>query len=131
MLEIPWRDADDHRPLAPIAGGRLDVRIDDVPGVEVVVRVSGEIDTLTVEDFAAELIGACVRADRQRLVVDLAPVDFLGAAGLGVLAELWRLCRRWGLEFAVRDPSPAALRLIELGGYGIPRQRSGDDLQAS
>lgn len=130
-MEIPWRDADVHRALAPIAGGRLDIRIDDFPGVEVVVRVAGEIDTLTEAHFAAELIGACVRADRQRVVVDLALVDFLGAAGLRVLMELCRLCRRWRLDSTIRNPSPAALRSIELGGFGIPRQGSGQGMQAS
>lgn len=127
MLEVAWLDADGRRTGPLIAQGRLGAWIDESSGEEVVLGVAGEIDTLTVADFASDLIGACLRADRQQVVVDLAGVDFLGTAGLRVLLELWRLCRRWGLEFAVRDPNPAALRLIELGGFGIPLRPSEGD----
>lgn len=124
MWQGAWPDADDQRVRPPIAGERPSVWIDEFPADEIVVHVSGEIDTLTVADFAADLVGACVRSDQPRLVVDLAEVEFLGAAGLRVLLELWRLCRRSGLEFVARDPSPAALRLIELGCFGMPLQLS-------
>jgi anti-anti-sigma factor len=81
----------------------------------VVVDVAGEVDAYT-----APLLDACLRSQsRQRelreLVVDLADVDFLGAAGIRVLARAGRRCRLRGARLVILTGGRAALRPLELG----------------
>lgn len=94
----------------------LGVRVQDVPGEALVVRVSGQVDMATATRLRDGLTGACARADGQRVVLDLAAVEFLGSAGLRVLAEIHHLCRRCGLEFVVVNARRSAFRAIQLSG---------------
>jgi len=81
----------------------------------VVLDVVGHVDAFTVP-----LLRACLRTQLSRpgvreLVIDVGGVDFLGAAGVSVLAEAARRCRRRGLRFRVRTHGRASLlRVLEL-----------------
>lgn len=92
------------------------MRVEDIAGEWLLVRVAGEIDIATAPVLAAELTRACARADGQRLVLDLGAVDFLGSAGLQVLVDTVKLCRRCGLRFALVRPHRRAWRAIQLAG---------------
>ena len=56
-----------------------------IPGGQVAVALSGEIDIVTVPAVRDVLAGA-VRQAVTGVIVDLGEVTFLDAAGLGVLA---------------------------------------------
>lgn len=85
----------------------------------VVVAVNGEVDISTVPRLRAAVHEAVGRLDGRPLVVDLTGVEFLGSAGLHVLAETAAEAgRRDGpspLRVAVRDGGPV-MRPIELSG---------------
>src|SRR5439155_22639203 len=65
----------------------------------VVLDVVGEVDA-----FTAPLLRACLRTQLSRpglreLVLDVGGVEFLGAAGVSLIFEVARRCRRRGLRF--------------------------------
>ncbi|GAA5166961.1 hypothetical protein GCM10023321_58850 [Pseudonocardia eucalypti] len=104
----------------------LRVRVRDIVGEALIVYVSGEIDLHTTPTLEAELTRACCRADRQRIVVDLGGVDFLGSVGLAVLASTARLCRCCNVEFRVCNPSRDARRAFQVIGLeGLLSLRPG------
>lgn len=117
-------ESDERDPRAPVgqfevaAEGRADLKVSvrDVPGDALVVRPTGEVDLATSATLRGELTRVCARADGQRVVLDLAEVEFLGSAGLQVLLEVDKLCRRCGLEFEVVNPQLAALRALRVSG---------------
>jgi anti-sigma B factor antagonist len=68
-------------------------------GHHVVLDVVGEVDA-----FTAPLLRACLRTQLSRpglreLVLDVGGVEFLGAAGVSLIFEVARRCRRRGLRF--------------------------------
>ena len=83
----------------------------------VVLDVVGHVDA-----FTAPLLRACLRTQLSRpglreLVVDFGGVEFLGAAGVSVIAEAARRCRERGLRFRLRAHGrSSALRQLELAG---------------
>jgi anti-sigma B factor antagonist len=85
-----------------------------------VLEVVGEVDT-----FTAPLLGACIRSRTDRpglrmLVVDLARVTFLGAAGASVLARAHRRCREVGARLVVRGAGrPLVVRMLRLAGLPV------------
>ncbi len=106
---------------------------------EAVVRARGEVDMATVPDFAAvvdsvvdPIVDPIVEAiadpiadptvearrgrERERVVVDLADVTFIGADGLGVIAGAAARLRESGRQLSVQSASPAATRLLGLTG---------------
>ncbi|WP_169747916.1 STAS domain-containing protein [Pseudonocardia acaciae] len=85
--------------------------INDGPGVRTEVVVQGEVDLSNATMLDIKLTYACSRASHG-VVVDLARLDFVDAAGLCALTNACRLCRIRGLGFEVVNPSNAALRAI-------------------
>jgi anti-anti-sigma factor len=88
----------------------------DRPG-RVIVVVGGEVD-----QFTAPLLSACLRTQLGRgvvseLVVDMAAVRFLGAAGLAVLVTAHARSRALGVHLTVRcDGARPVLRPLRLAG---------------
>ena len=78
------------------------------------VRLTGELDSRTAHQLRAALDSA--RADGTTVLVDMAGVSFIDAAGLDVLLQASDAAnhRQWAW-FLVR-PSNAVLRLLELSG---------------
>lgn len=88
---------------------RLCQRLD---GRSVVVAVHGEIDLCSAAHLHARLVAALDTATAESgcIVVDLRGVDFLGAAGLAVLAETLHRAEALGtgLRIVADDSCPAA-----------------------
>jgi anti-anti-sigma factor len=71
--------------------GKPGSRVDPVSGVDrdggaVVVRLAGELDLYNAHQVREALL-ACCAEEPERLVVDLAAVEFLDSTALGVLVE--------------------------------------------
>jgi anti-anti-sigma factor len=81
---------------------------------EVTVRVSGDVDILTVPDLRLALHEVTMPGCRDAVVVDLADVTFLDATGLGVLVGAHRRAGRAGIALELRDPTPRMLRLLAM-----------------
>lgn len=84
-------------------------------GEDAVLRVQGEIDCHTAPDVVAFLDNAIEQGHR-RVVLHLGDVDFLGAAGLGIIAAGAGRLHATGRDLLIRAPSPSAYRLLELMG---------------
>jgi anti-anti-sigma factor len=81
-----------------------------------VIWLRGEHDISTV----AELSGTIARAiasDDADLVVDLADVEYMGAATVGVLLRAREILRTRSRSLVLRSPSTCARRVLELCGH--------------
>jgi anti-sigma B factor antagonist len=84
------------------------------PGVRV-VEVAGPVDLLTAPDLAHHLFLA-VTDESPLVVVDLRRVDFLGAAGLGVLVEADNHARARHTVLRVVASTRAVCRVLRITG---------------
>jgi len=79
------------------------------------VRVAGDLDATTREEWEAALAAAAI-ADPHGVVVDMGGVTFCDAAGLAPLVRLQVELSRTRRELVVRHPSRVVRRLLELTG---------------
>lgn len=86
------------------------------PG-HVVVHVVGEVDSYTAPALDLCLQSQTRQPQLRELVVHLGQVTFLGAAGIKVLAQAHRRCRRRGARLVIRTGGrPSVLRPLQLAG---------------
>lgn len=93
----------------------IDVTTSSDAGGRHVLDVAGAIDVqsrtvLLTEGRAALAEGAT------GLVVDLADVTFIDSTGIGALVELSHDAADAGATFTLRDPSPRAVRILDMTG---------------
>lgn len=77
--------------------------------------LSGELDISGVHELWETLEALCDEGHRH-VVLDLSELDFLDAAGLGVLVRAHRLFRDAGATLALAGLRPAHRRLLEITG---------------
>jgi anti-anti-sigma factor len=97
------------------SGGRVDpVAGVDRAGDRVVVHLAGELDLYNANQVRDALL-ACCDEQPERLVVDLAAVEFIDSTALGVLVEARsRMADRQA--FALAAPGPETRRALEVSG---------------
>lgn len=97
------------------AGGRVDpiVGVDRIDGV-VVVHLAGELDLYNAH-LVREALIACCDEQPNRLVVDLADVEFVDSTVLGVLVEA-RSRMSDKQAFALAEPGLETRRALEVSG---------------
>jgi anti-anti-sigma factor len=98
----------------------------DFFGDQAVLGLHGVVDDLAVPGLSA-LLDAVITSHYQVITVDLADLDYMNAAGLGVIAGAGQ--RVAGLEghLTIRSPSPAVRHLLDRGGLvGLTRTRPTD-----
>lgn len=78
-----------------------------------VITVVGELDPFTAPTFD-RAIDALVTSAGERVVVDLAGVEFIDSAGLRCLLIAQRRFEELEVEFVLRSPSPIVRRLLEI-----------------
>jgi anti-anti-sigma factor len=92
-----------------IDGVSTPCRVIPVTGTSpLVLRVTGEVDSMTVRSVMRQVVRASV-AERVRL--DCSAVTFFGAAGVGMLVRLQSLL---GERLSVGPVSPCVQRVLEL-----------------
>jgi anti-sigma B factor antagonist len=74
----------------------------------------GDLDLSTAPALAAAVDELLATEDVQRLVVDLAGVDFVDSSGLTSLIHARRRADEADVAFALRAPSARVLRTLEL-----------------
>jgi anti-sigma B factor antagonist len=77
------------------------------------VEVRGEVDLLTRPTLRAALLEA-LEGSASTVVVDMAAVEFLDAAGIGALVEISGRARREGRSLVVSRPSRIVRRVLGL-----------------
>jgi anti-anti-sigma factor len=77
-----------------------------------VVRVRGEVDLFTAPTLREALV--LLAEQRQDLVLDLALLEFMDAAGLGVIADIAARLAKSNRVLTVRSAPPQTLRLLHI-----------------
>ncbi|WP_214404132.1 STAS domain-containing protein [Pseudonocardia lacus] len=77
--------------------------------------LSGELDISSIAQLWDALSALCGEGYRY-VVLDLSELDFLDAAGLGVLVRADRLFREAGATLALTGLRPSQQRLLEITG---------------
>src|SRR6476620_9352570 len=83
-------------------------------GHPAVLRLSGDIDFFTEDEFRAEAERLLDDAEIDRLVVDLGDVDVMDSSGLSLLVDLLRLCRDLELPMKLRAVPERVVQLLDL-----------------
>jgi anti-anti-sigma factor len=105
-------DADSYRRVEP-APFRL---TESSSGSVVRLSVRGEVDTSTADDLV-EAMTSIIQADAAtRLVVDLAGVSFLAAAGIAALVTAYHRGQERKIEVVVVNCRPTMARVLEITG---------------
>lgn len=93
---------------------RLRIEQKQVPPDITVLELRGKItlgpDSLQLESFVKELREAQVR----KLIFDMAGIEYLDSAGLGVLTYCFRTMKKAGGEFRLAAPGDSVLKLLQL-----------------
>lgn len=85
-------------------------------GHPAVLRLSGDIDFFTEDEFRAEAERLLDDSEIDRLVVDLGDVDVMDSSGLSLLVDLLRLCRDLELPMTLRAVPERVVQLLDLTG---------------
>lgn len=84
-------------------------------GDDAVITASGDLDLASVPTLEASLASAFASdADLERIVVDMAGVEFVDSSGLTALIKANRRAKEEGLGFVLRAPSARVVRTLEL-----------------
>jgi anti-anti-sigma factor len=78
------------------------------------LRVSGEVDIESSEEFVARATGCLEVCDH--LVLDLGEVSFIDSSGLGILLKIRRHAADNGKLLTLTSLGPSALRLLHVTG---------------
>jgi anti-sigma B factor antagonist len=91
------------------------------------VKASGRIDSNTAPQLA-KAFDRIVEADHFRIVFDMSDVDFISSAGLRVLINVQKTCKRWNRGELVLTSVPERIHeALELAGF-VPLFRFSDDV---
>lgn len=82
-------------------------------GHRAVLGVLGQVDLVSAPELAA-LLNAVIDRGHADVVVDLAGTDFMGAAGLGVIAATGSRLRSLGGGLTIRSPSALVKRMLNI-----------------
>lgn len=86
-------------------------------GSGLVVRVEGEVDMNTLDEFSRVLHQACESAKPPMVVTaDLTDVTFMSSAGLTALLEVHQRCQRQGTPLQVEIAHRTVRRALEITG---------------
>ncbi|HDQ72210.1 MAG TPA: anti-sigma factor antagonist [Chloroflexi bacterium] len=81
------------------------------------IKASGRIDSNTAPQWG-EVIEAINEEGRFRIVVDMSDVDFISSAGLRVLINAQKTCKRWNRGELVLAAVPEKIKtVLDLAGF--------------
>jgi anti-anti-sigma factor len=83
--------------------------------VRTVVSLKGELDSAALNSLVVEFADAIAHDDSD-VVVDLADVEFIGAAWIGTLVQSRAVLRAQDRDLTLRSPSGVVHRLLDLCG---------------
>lgn len=90
------------------------------------VKASGRIDSQTAPELA-EAFDTIMEAGRFQIVFDMSDVSFVSSAGLRVMIDVQKKCKRWNRgELVLVGVSPEVRSAMDLVGF-VPLFRFFDD----
>ena len=91
------------------------------------VEATGRVDSQTAPQLA-EVFDAITEADRFKIVFDMSGVEFLSSAGLRVLINVQKTCKRWNRgELVLANVTQRIQETLDLAGF-VPLFRFSDDV---
>ena len=82
-----------------------------------VVKVTGRVNSETAPQLAEALRGL-LDEERHKIVLDLSDVDFISSAGLRVMIEVQKACKRWNRgEVALACVPQRIHETLDLAGF--------------
>ena len=91
------------------------------------VEAAGRIDSQTAPQLA-EALNAITEAGRFKIVFDMSDVDFISSAGLRVLIDVQKTCKRWNRGQLVLAAVPERIyETLDLTGL-VPLFKFFDDV---
>ncbi len=127
-----WPGAGD--PSAPANPDELGIALHRLPGGEVVVEVTGEVDADNADRLRGALCGSALSDRPWRVRVDLSRVPLVDAAGMAALTAGRIAARRFGADFGVEGCRTTLAELLSRAGLGDlvgVRPRPGSARQAA
>ena len=83
-------------------------------GTELTVAIEGRLDTLTAPEFEEKLEPEL--EDTEKLVLDLAELEYISSAGLRVLLSAMKIMEEQG-EMVLRNVRPDVMDVFEVTGF--------------
>lgn len=87
-----------------------------VQGTSLVVRITGELDVLTAEQFRRQVEAALERHRARNLYLNLSGVTFIDSSGLGAILGRYKRVRQAGGRMALVSPTRAIRPVLEMAG---------------
>jgi anti-sigma B factor antagonist len=82
-----------------------------------VVEASGRVDSQSAPSLG-EAFDAIIEAGRFKIVFDMSGVDYISSAGLRVMIDVQKTCRRWNRGEVVLAGVPPRIReALDLAGF--------------
>ncbi|MFG1607970.1 STAS domain-containing protein [Actinoplanes sp. NPDC049265] len=98
-------------PPAPLWSARI-----TTAGQSCIAFLKGELDMVAAKALRDLLITELDTQETTTVVADLADVTFLDSAALGALISAYQHADNTGRRFAVRNPTRAVRRILEITG---------------
>ena len=91
------------------------------------VKATGRIDSQTAPQLA-EAFSAINEADRFKTVFDMGGVDYVSSAGLRVMIDVQKTCKRWNRgEMVLANVPQRIYEALDLAGF-VPLFKLFDDV---
>lgn len=93
---------------------KIESRIEDKNTL--VVKVSGELDLSTAEQFKLQVEQALEHWKAKNLILDLSGVNFIDSSGLGVILGRYKTITQNNGFIAIVKPKASVKKVLELSG---------------
>lgn len=80
---------------------------------KLIISLSGEIDSATVEDFYAE-VHAIYTHDKKDIVFDCAALTFIDSTTLGTFVKILKQLKQDGHNFSLKNVQPRIRKLFQI-----------------
>jgi anti-sigma B factor antagonist len=111
--------------LKKCGGSRMNITTTELKHCDL-IKVSGRIDSSTASQLA-DAISALVEKGQYKIVLDMGEVEFMSSAGLRVLVNAQKTCRRYNRgELALAAVPKNIMAALDLTGF-IPLFKFFDD----
>lgn len=85
-------------------------------GGVITAYVSGEIDHHNAKSARRRIDRELETSSPEELILDLSEVSFMDSSGLGLILGRYTKARDLGVEFSVRNPTEATMKILSLAG---------------
>ena len=81
-----------------------------------VIEIKGRLDSKTTADLEQKVLGL-LDSNTQRLLVDMAELDYINSSGLRVLVMAYQRLKKSGGKLAISGTKDYIMEVFEIAGY--------------